>query len=80
MTTLFTRDEADCRIHHTELAIRIFSTMISFTWVLLLSGAASTCTDTLPKVDLGYEIHKAISFNVSFFLYNIDDIGPLNLL
>lgn len=33
--------------------------------VLLLTLASACLASTLPVVDLGYELHQAISFNVS---------------
>jgi hypothetical protein len=38
---------------------------VVFSLFLAISAASAAATVQLPKVDLGYEVHQAISFNVS---------------
>ena len=54
--------------------------MAPFTWIMLFSAAASAFTNNLPIVDLGYEMHRAISFNVRLFPYYKKDFGLLNMV
>ncbi|KAL6250518.1 hypothetical protein RBB50_002820 [Rhinocladiella similis] len=52
------------------------SSVLGFTLLsaILTSAQNFTATKTLPKVDLGYEIHQAISFNETGQLYNFTNI------
>ena len=45
-------------------------------WVLtIVLASTALAQDTLPQVDLGYEIHQAISFNVSICM-DVDTTQP----